>query len=65
MPRWTGNPLVTPVAVRPDAEIAPEPLTVAAVPTSIHAEIDGTTWYFCCPGCRDSFVASHSTAVNA
>ncbi|CAB4879440.1 MAG: YHS domain-containing protein [Actinobacteria bacterium] len=40
-------------------------MTVAAVPTSVHAELDGTTWYFCCPGCRDTFVASPSSYVMA
>jgi YHS domain-containing protein len=39
-------------------------MTVAAVPTSIHAEIDGTTWYFCCPGCRDTFVAAQPSTVT-
>ncbi len=39
-------------------------MTVAAVPTSIHAEIDNTTWYFCCPGCRDTFVAAHPSTVT-
>lgn len=32
-------------------------MTVAAVPTSIHAELDGTTWYFCCEGCKVTFLA--------
>jgi xanthine dehydrogenase accessory factor len=33
-------------------------MTVAAVPASIQAEVDGTRYYFCCPGCRDRFVAN-------
>jgi xanthine dehydrogenase accessory factor len=35
-------------------------MTVAAVPTSIHADVDGTRFYFCCSGCRDRFVADPS-----
>jgi xanthine dehydrogenase accessory factor len=30
-------------------------MTVAAVPTSLHLELDGTTWYFCGPGCKQAF----------
>jgi xanthine dehydrogenase accessory factor len=60
LPLLTSAPAAAGTAMDPICQ-----MTVAAVPTSIHAEIDGTTWYFCCPGCRDSFVASHSTAVNA
>lgn len=32
-------------------------MTVAAVESSIHADVDGTRWYFCCPGCKDTFLA--------
>jgi xanthine dehydrogenase accessory factor len=32
-------------------------MTVAAVESSIHADVDGTRWYFCCPGCKKAFVA--------
>lgn len=32
-------------------------MTVAAVETSIHADLDGARWYFCCPGCKDAFLA--------
>jgi xanthine dehydrogenase accessory factor len=35
-------------------------MTVAAVETSIHADVDGTRYYFCCPGCKESFVADPS-----
>lgn len=35
-------------------------MTVAAVPASIHADVDGTRYYFCCPGCRERFVANPS-----
>lgn len=31
-------------------------MTVATVPASLHAEHDGTTWWFCGPGCRDAFL---------
>ena len=47
--------------------LAPEPsvtaidpicrMTVAAVESSIHADVDGERWYFCCPGCKDTFLA--------
>jgi len=32
-------------------------MDVAMVPTSLHADVDGTTWWFCCQGCLDRFVA--------
>lgn len=32
-------------------------MTVAAVDASIHADVDGVRYYFCCPGCKDAFVA--------
>lgn len=32
-------------------------MTVAAVDSSIHAEVDGVTFYFCCPGCKTTFLA--------
>jgi xanthine dehydrogenase accessory factor len=35
-------------------------MTVAAVEASIHADIDGTRWYFCCPGCKETFLADPS-----
>lgn len=40
-------------------------MTVAAVPSSIHAEVDGTTWYFCCPGCRTTFLADPAAHAGA
>ena len=30
-------------------------MSVAAVPTSLHLELRGTTWYFCGPGCKQAF----------
>lgn len=35
-------------------------MTVAASESSIHADVDGTRWYFCCPGCRTTFLADPS-----
>jgi len=35
-------------------------MTVAAVETSIHADVDGQRFYFCCPGCKEGFVANPS-----
>lgn len=32
-------------------------MDVAMIPTSIHADIDGQTWWFCCQGCLDRFSA--------
>jgi xanthine dehydrogenase accessory factor len=32
-------------------------MTVAAVESSLHAEVDGVTFYFCCPGCKTTFLA--------
>ena len=32
-------------------------MTVAAVDSSPHATIDGVRWWFCCEGCRTSFLA--------
>jgi xanthine dehydrogenase accessory factor len=30
-------------------------MTVAAVPASLHLELDEKTWYFCGPGCKQAF----------
>ena len=32
-------------------------MTVAAVDSSPHADVDGVRWWFCCEGCRTSFLA--------
>jgi xanthine dehydrogenase accessory factor len=32
-------------------------MDVAMIPTSLHADIDGQTWWFCCQGCLDRFSA--------
>lgn len=36
-------------------------MTVAAVEASIHADVEGVRYFFCCPGCKDAFVANPST----
>ncbi len=35
-------------------------MTVAAVESSIHADVDGERFYFCCPGCKETFLADPS-----
>ena len=40
-------------------------MTVAAVETSIHAEVDGVTFYFCCPGCKDTFLTDPAAYVGS
>ncbi len=40
-------------------------MTVAAVPTSLHLDHDGTRFYFCGPGCLRAFSASPSIASGA
>ena len=48
------------VVAEPDIAIAIDPICgmeVAAVETSLHADIDGTRYYFCSEGCRDTFLA--------
>lgn len=52
----------------PPAGAAIDPIcrmTVAAVPASIHAEVDGVTWYFCCEGCKTTFLADPSAYASA
>lgn len=49
-----------PLLVEEPAATAIDPIcgmSVAAVESSIHADVDGTRWYFCCPGCRTTFLA--------
>jgi xanthine dehydrogenase accessory factor len=36
-------------------------MTVTIGPDSIQAVVDGTEYWFCNPGCRDSFVAEHAS----
>lgn len=40
-------------------------MTVAAVEASLHADVDGTRWYFCSPGCRTMFLANPSAHMGA
>lgn len=57
-----------PLAMEAPSATAIDPIcgmTVAAVPSSIHAEVDGTTWYFCCPGCRTTFLADPAAHAGA
>jgi xanthine dehydrogenase accessory factor len=35
-------------------------MEVAAVETSVHADVEGTRLYFCCDGCRSTYLASVS-----
>lgn len=50
--------LERPAAGRPELAIDPVcGMSVAAVPASLHLEYEGTTYYFCAPGCRKAFAA--------
>ena len=40
-------------------------MDVATVPTSLHADVDGQTWWFCCQGCLDRFVADPAAFAPA
>lgn len=40
-------------------------MDVVMVPSSLHADVEGTTWWFCCQGCLDRFVANPSTFASA
>ena len=40
-------------------------MDVVMVPSSLHAEVEGTTWWFCCQGCLDRFVANPSAFASA
>ncbi len=40
-------------------------MTVAAVESSLHADVDGVRWYFCCPGCRKAFLADPASFAGA
>jgi xanthine dehydrogenase accessory factor len=53
--------------VAPDDASPPQPgtavdpvcgMTVLMSDSIIHAEVDGQTYWFCCTGCRDTFLAS-------
>jgi xanthine dehydrogenase accessory factor len=34
-------------------------MTVLISESTVHAEVDGQTYWFCCTGCRDAFLADH------
>ena len=40
-------------------------MTVSAVESSIHADVDGRRWYFCCPGCRTAFLTDPTSIAVA
>ncbi len=40
-------------------------MDVVMVPTSLHAEVDAETWWFCCQGCLDRFVADPAAFAKA
>lgn len=40
-------------------------MTVAAVESTPYAELDGTTTWFCCPGCRTAFLAEPARYARA
>lgn len=40
-------------------------MDVVMVPTSLHADVDGQTWWFCCQGCLDRFVADPAAFAKA
>jgi xanthine dehydrogenase accessory factor len=40
-------------------------MTVATVDATPHADVDGTRYWFCAVGCRDTFTASHSAPATA
>lgn len=57
-----------PLAMEAPSATAIDPIcgmTVAAVASSIHAEVEGTTWYFCCSGCRTTFLADPAAHSGA
>ncbi|WP_344127388.1 XdhC family protein [Luedemannella flava] len=56
----SGGGLLTMAAPVAPPAVAIDPIChmeVAAVPSSLHSEYDGTTYYFCAPGCRKRFEA--------
>ena len=40
-------------------------MDVVMVPSSLHAEVEGETWWFCCQGCLDRFVANPAAFAPA
>lgn len=57
-PKPAATMLSLPVIDEPTTAIDPIcKMTVAAVESSIHADVNGERWYFCCEGCKTSFLA--------
>ena len=59
---------VLPLVVDEPVATAIDPIckmTVAAVEASIHADVDGTRYFFCCPGCKTTFLADPSAHLPA
>lgn len=62
----TGEPRA--MAAPSSVQTAVDPvchMDVVMVPTSLHAEVDGETWWFCCQGCLDRFVANPAAFAQA
>ena len=59
-PRAMAAPVALQTAVDPVCL-----MDVVMVPTSLHAEVDGATWWFCCQGCLDRFVADPAAFARA
>ena len=59
-PRAMATPSSVQTAVDPVCH-----MDVVMVPTSLHAEVDGETWWFCCQGCLDRFVADPAAFARA
>lgn len=59
-PRAMGAPSSVATAVDPVCH-----MDVVTVPTSLHAEVGGETWWFCCQGCLDRFVANPQAFAQA
>jgi Cu+-exporting ATPase len=63
--RMTANPIAAPAAI---AGFATDPVcgmtvdTTDAAPTASH---DGETYFFCCSGCREQFVANPARYIRA
>ncbi|HEX6869726.1 MAG TPA: YHS domain-containing protein, partial [Micromonosporaceae bacterium] len=61
VPAVPVEPAVPAVPVEPAVPAMPaatDPvcgMSVAAVPASLRLQLDGRTWYFCGPGCRQAF----------
>lgn len=59
-PRAMTTPSAVQTAVDPVCH-----MDVVMVPTSLHADVDGQTWWFCCQSCLDRFVADPAAFARA